>query len=208
MFGFFKKEYTIEAYGKLPFYKDYINLITSLEATAWQEWLLKVFGQKKIFIPTGIWHFLFSTRKETSLVTGIITQSSDGRRNFPFSLFVNLGNNKIKNDFKWAELFVIKDRLVEIYNTLNTVSDINECYNTLSGMTVVTRRKTTRSRYLRAVNNPNLKFLSTGNPDNFPNFSIVSKNGVNCLSEGSFEGNEIISKWNASLFEPVDPVSD
>lgn len=198
----------VEAYGKLPFYKDYINVVTSFEASAWQEWLLNVFGQKKVFIPSGIWHFLFSTRKDVNLVTGIITQSSDGRRNFPFSLFVSLGNSRIKNDLKWAELFAIKDNLVEVYNMFDTISDIHTCYNTIAGMTVVTRRKTTSSQYLKTVNRPNLEFLSKGNQNDFPNFSIVSEDGILCLSRGSLEGNEIMSKWNSSLFEPIERVSN
>jgi hypothetical protein len=195
MFGLFKNQYMVEVYGKLPFYKDYINIIASTETSLWQEWLLNVFGQKNTLIPQGIWHFLFFPAKDAHLVTGLIMQGSDGLRNFPFSLFVSLGRQAIKNQLKWAELFAIRDHLIEIYKTVYTASDIDGFYRTLSGTSVETNRKNIKSGYLKSVRLPDLTPLIRGQDSEFPVFSILEKSGLSCLSKGSLSGKEIISNW-------------
>lgn len=192
----------IEAYGKLPFYKDYINIITTPGGSVWQEWLLKAFGQKDTLIPQGVWPFLFFPARDARLVTGIIMQGSDGRRNFPFSLFVTLGKSKIKNQMKWAELFAIKDNLTQIFNILHTASDIDSCYATLSGLTMETCNKDIKSNYLKSVNRPDLKRFTHCMDHEFPGFTIISKGSIASLSKGNLPGNEIISKWEPLMFNP------
>ena len=198
----------IEAYGKLPFYKDYINIITSPEASIWQEWLLKVFGQKDTLIPQNIWQFLFFPARDARLVTGLIMQGSDGRRNFPFSLFVTLGKSNIKNQMKWAELFVIKDNLIRIFNNLHTASDIDSCYVTLSGLTMEIRNKDIKSTYLKSVNLPDLKRFTHCMDHEFPGFSIISQGSITGLSQGNLPGNEIISRWEPLTFNPNIQISN
>jgi len=192
----------VEVYGKLPFYKDYINIITSPEASVWQEWLLKVFGEKNTLIPQGIWHFLFFPARDARLVTGIIMQGSDGRRNFPFSLFVTLGKSTLKNQIKWAELFAVKDHLIRILNTLYTASDIDNCYATLSGLTVEILNKEIKSTHLQSVTRPDLKRFTHCMDHEFPGFSIVSKGSIACLSQGNLPGGGIIKKWDELKFNP------
>lgn len=202
MLGIFKNEYMIEAYGKLPFYKDYISVITSTEASLWQEWLLRIFGQKNTLIPKGVWHFLFFPAKGAHLITGIIMQASDGIRNFPFSLFVTLSRSTIKNQLKWAELFAIKDDLIKIYKEVYEASDIQNCYATLSGLTLETRNKKIKAMYLDSVGFPDLKPFNNGQDYEFPNFSIISRNSITCLSRGNSYGNEIVSEWRKLMFSP------
>lgn len=195
MIGIFKNQYTVEVYGKLPFYKDYISNVATPETNMWQEWLLKIFGQENTFIPKGIWHFLFSPAKNVNLVTGIVMQGSDGLRNFPFSLFVSLGKPSIKNPLKWAELFAVKDSLNQIYGILYPLSDINTFYNTIAGVRVETHPKTTRSMYLPQINIPEFKSIAGGNEDEFPKFSILSKDGMICLSKGFSSGLYLTEQW-------------
>ena len=195
MLGIFKNKYTVEVYGKLPFYKDYISNVATPETNMWQEWLLKIFGQENTFIPEGIWHFLFSPAKNANLVTGIVMQGSDGLRSFPFSLFVSLGRPSIKKPLKWAELFAVKDSLNQIYETLYPLSDINTFYNTIAGASVETHRNTTRSMYLPKINIPEFKSLTVGNAGEFPKFSILSKDGIICLSRGFLSGRSLTEQW-------------
>lgn len=195
MLGMFKNQYTVEVYGKLPFYKDYISNVATPETNMWQEWLLKIFGQENMFIPKGIWHFLFSPAKNANLVTGIVMQGSDGLRNFPFSLFVSLGRPSIKTPLKWAELFAVKDSLNQIYGTLYPLSDINTFYNTIAGICVQTHRKTTKAMYLPQLNIPDFKSLVRGNQGEFPRFSILSKDGILCLSKGFSTGLSLTEQW-------------
>jgi len=122
-------------------------------------------------------------------------QGSDGLRNFPFSLFVSLGRQAIKNQLKWAELFAIRDHLIEIYKTVYTASDIDGFYRTLSGTSVETNRKNIKSGYLKSVRLPDLTPLIRGQDSEFPVFSILEKSGLSCLSKGSLSGKEIISNW-------------
>lgn len=204
MLGWFKNEYMVEAYGKLPFYKDYIHLVASVQAGIWQDWLLKTFGQKNTLIPQGIWHFLFFPARNSPLVTGIIMQGSDGRRDFPFSLFVTLGRSTLNSQMKWAELFAIKDELCRIFTTVSRMPDIDSCYHLLSGLSVETRKKTIRSRYLDSVNCPVLKPAVQGKDHEFPCFSIIFQKSISCLSRGEPRGRDLVSKWDALRVTPVN----
>jgi len=88
-------EYHVETYGKLPCYKDYISVITSAGAAHWRSWLLDSF-QGTIIPPEGVWPFIYQHKKNSDLVVGVIQASSDGLRQFPFTLFVvcSRGNRK------------------------------------------------------------------------------------------------------------------
>ncbi len=208
MLGIFKTEYMVEVYGKLPFYKDYINTIASPSGSLWQEWMLKVFGQKNTLIPEGIWHFLFFPAKDAPLITGIIMQSSDGLRNFPFSLFVPLGKSGIKNELKWAQLFAVRDGLLQIYKALYTVSDIDDFYQTLSGQKLETSKKEIKSGYLSLVDVPDLKPFTRALDNEFPIFTIISTDRITGLSKANFSGSEIIDEWERTLAGPDMRISN
>lgn len=109
---------------------------------------------------------------------------------------------------KWAELFAIKDNLVRIFHTLNTVSDIDNCYATLSGLTLETRNKNVKSMYLKSVNRPDLRRFTHCMDHEFPGFSVFSPGNIACLSQGASSGNEIISKWEALMFNPDTRMSN
>ncbi len=202
MFGLFKTEYTVETYGKMPFYKDYINVITSPEAGLWQEWLLEVFGEKGALIPGGIWHFLFCPAKGAHLVMGIIVQGSDGLRNFPFSLFVTLNKPTIKTQMKWAELFVIKDRLTGIYNALCRAEDIDSCYTILSRHTLEIHKSDIKSMCSILETLPDLNPFINDTDDGFPVFSILSEYGITGLSRGSVSGHALCREWEKLTYTP------
>jgi TagF N-terminal domain, Type VI secretion system-associated len=81
-----KMDCAVETYGKLPCYKDYISVVITDGAAQWRAWLLESF-QGTFMPPEGVWHFIYQHRKNSDVVVGIIQASSDGLRQFPFSLF-------------------------------------------------------------------------------------------------------------------------
>jgi hypothetical protein len=85
-----KWEFTLQAFGKLPLYMDYITVVRTPEARQWQNYLLQIAGAGGAKIPEGRWRFLYRAEETAPLVAGVIEQSSDGKREFPFSLFLVL----------------------------------------------------------------------------------------------------------------------
>lgn len=81
-----ERDYPVETFGKLIFYKDYISVVLTEGAVQWRTWLLESF-QGKFMPPDGLWYFMYQHRQDADLVIGLIRASSDGLRPFPFSLF-------------------------------------------------------------------------------------------------------------------------
>lgn len=127
--------FRLDAYGKLPFYNDYIAIITSPSALQWQSWLLDNFGRVEMRIPPGRWPFIFQMSQKSEPVAGIIEDSSDGIREFPFSLFTACGkavqNFHIQRDMLiglWQRIHGYREELVLVEN-------INDCYGVVRGKT-------------------------------------------------------------------------
>ncbi|MFZ5764382.1 MAG: hypothetical protein ACOY4H_02155 [Thermodesulfobacteriota bacterium] len=124
----------LEAYGKLPFYQDYIAVLSSPEAVAWKGWLLAFAGRPGIRLPPGRWPFLFRQQRKGPALAGIIEQSSDGIRQFPFSLFVSLAG--IRTGLLPAAAPLAWRLLDRERRELEKIVSIEECYSRLRGRQV------------------------------------------------------------------------
>jgi len=123
----------VETYGKLPCYKDYISIVMTAGAAQWRTWLLESF-QGKIMPPPGIWHFIYQHQKNADPVVGVITASSDGIRQFPFTLFTVCGRGTGQDGLcSRATAILIWQELEGLYRQLVGAADINDFYAQLQG---------------------------------------------------------------------------
>ncbi len=110
-----KSDLTVEAFGKLPFYQDYISLATSPEAMEWKTWLLQFAGKHQHQIPSGRWPFLFQNTKKSKFLIGLIEDSTDGIREFPFSLFCAVTQKRMNSvPGTWQALTTIRSNLDDL----------------------------------------------------------------------------------------------
>ena len=135
MFGFFKKNpvttYTVEVFGKIPFYRDYLSTVQSKEGRQWKEWILSNYG-RRIQVPKKKSRFFFNYKKTGRVVVGINSDSSDGTREFPFSVFVILKRKNVQRQCMqlWEQLDVI-------YQVAIKSKEINSFYNDLMSRKIV-----------------------------------------------------------------------
>jgi len=129
-------QFTIESYGKLPFYKDYIAIVTSKPAIQWKAFLLDNFGQEGMVIPDGCWPFIYQGGPKTELIVGLIEESSDGIREFPFSIFTVC--NTVRGDMPYCFETIngIWHKLFQIRDELDKVDNIDLCYRIIRGKMV------------------------------------------------------------------------
>ena len=121
-------DYHVETYGKLPCYKDYISVITTAGAAQWRSWLLDSF-QGKIMPPEGVWPFIYQHKKNSDLVVGVIKASSDGLRQFPFTLFVVCSKGSHKGGLCSRPLaHSIWKELQDLHQQLIAAEDIQAFY--------------------------------------------------------------------------------
>jgi len=112
----------LQAFGKLPFYKDYIAVLYGKESIGWRDWLVNTFGNKQK-PPEGKWYFIFKNSKKSKLILGIMKASSDGMREFPFTLFACCKNPNSGLLLKiWEELEFVWDEILSIDNITNFYS--------------------------------------------------------------------------------------
>jgi len=117
----------LQAFGKLPFYKDFISIVSDRESIVFREFLLNEFKVPLKPIENST-PFIFNATPKKLLV-GMIENSTDGLREFPFSLMVSLNKNNCQLLKVWEELTFIR-------NELKKINDINECYQLLKGKTI------------------------------------------------------------------------
>jgi len=122
------KKLIIQVFGKKYFYNDYISIISTKDALMWREWLIKTFHKKDI-IPDGKWFFLYQESRYSSYVIGIIENSSDGSRVFPFSLFIVCKRYPSDIIFLW-------DELCNIWEEQKKFSSYDSIYNYLRTQTI------------------------------------------------------------------------
>lgn len=79
----------VQAFGKLPFYKDYLRWISSPASEDWRSWLVANYPEK-VQLSEGMRPFIFFPANEARIVVGQMEPSNDGIRDFPFSLFIVL----------------------------------------------------------------------------------------------------------------------
>jgi hypothetical protein len=120
-----KKRLRLQGFGKLPFYKDYISIVSSPEALEWRDWLLDIFGEKNRRVPGGAWPFIFRPSPGSGVAVGMIMPGTDGVREFPFSLFSVL---KYKGVEARGAIPRIWDDLKAALNDLDGIEDIDACH--------------------------------------------------------------------------------
>jgi hypothetical protein len=126
----------VETYGKLPCYKDYISVITTPAAAQWRSWLLESF-QGTIMPPEGVWPFIYQHKKNADLIVGVIKASSDGLRQFPFTLFVVCSKGNRKGGLCSRPLAqLIWQELLDLHQHLIGAEDIQSFYTRFSGKTI------------------------------------------------------------------------
>lgn len=130
-------KFIVETYGKLPFYKDYIAVVTSGPALQWKSFLLDNFGQDGMKIPQGRWPFIFQAAPRADLVVGFIEASSDGIREFPFSIFTVCKSGRGEIPYCQETVSGIWQKLYAIRKRLASVQDIGECYGIIRGRTIL-----------------------------------------------------------------------
>ncbi len=125
----------LEVYGKLPFYQDYIAVLSTPESAAWKSWLLGFAGREGIRLPPGRWWFLFRQARKSALIAGIIEHSSDGIREFPFSLFISLAG--IKTGLLPAAALITWRVLLKERQALDGLTSIEQCYQQMRGRQIL-----------------------------------------------------------------------
>lgn len=131
-----ENEIAIQAFGKLPFYQDYIAVLNTAEANQWRSWLLSVFSKENLRIPKGRWPFVFNFSPQSKLVVGLIEDSSDGIREFPFSIFAICHGVKKEGWFKWDTIIEIWQVLSYHRDALASKDNIDACYRLLRSKTI------------------------------------------------------------------------
>ncbi len=127
----------VETYGKLPCYQDYISVILSPEANQWRSWLLTTFAGETM-PPLGLWPFIYHSRKNARAVIGFIQASSDGRRQFPFSLFAVVPWNLSKDEqLGWATACSVWAQLQPLHNQVVVCDEVRHLYAQLSAIRVI-----------------------------------------------------------------------
>ena len=129
-----KRKGTVECFGKLPFYRDFISVATTNEAVQWKNWLLNFAGKKYPPLPKGLWPFIFRSSSKSDVLVGFIEDSSDGIREFPFSIFCSV--SKGKSVFNQGTLDTIWKKLIELQQNIETVSTIDDLYKMLRGKVI------------------------------------------------------------------------
>jgi len=126
------RAWPVECFGKLPCYQDYVSLVTSRGATRWRDWLLSTYRGETL-PPEGVWRFVFESQQHGEPVVGLIQASSDGRREFPFSLFV-VGDPRLLRSP--AALTAVWEELAALHWQLIAVPDIQGIYTCCAGRKV------------------------------------------------------------------------
>lgn len=127
----------VETYGKLPCYQDYISVVLTPEANQWRSWLLTAFAGE-MMPPLGLWPFIYQPRKNGRAIIGFIQASSDGRRQFPFSLFAVVPWNLGKDEHNgWATACSVWGQLQPLHTQAVQSDDVRHLYTRLSAIRVV-----------------------------------------------------------------------
>jgi hypothetical protein len=187
-----KADCTVETYGKLPCYKDYISVIFTTGAAQWRTWLLESF-QGKSMPPEGVWPFIYQYRKNADLVIGLIQASSDGLREFPFTLFVVCSRGSKRGGLCSRSLAVsIWQELESLRQQLIDAKDIQDFYTRLSGKRISLSGKN--------INNTGLEdqdFSCTWQGD-WPQMLVVGTRDARMLHlvrAGGMTNEEFVQNW-------------
>ena len=184
-----QKKMTLQTFGKLPLYSDYLSFLTHKASNAWRQWLLEYFSRDGMRIPQGHWPFVFYPREGDELVVGLMEDSSDGIREFPFSLFVICPSQGQTGWFSWKMLNQVWGELSRIRDRLAQLGDVDACYGVLRAETLgIPRNGLRESGYLRLDHIQNRPLL-LGAPD-------LNARSLHQLSEAHTAPMQILNNWN------------
>ena len=187
-----KRKGTVECFGKLPFYRDFISVATTNEAVQWKNWLLNFAGKKYPPLPKGLWPFIFRSSSNSDVLVGLIEDSSDGIREFPFSIFCSV--SKSKNVFNQGTLDNIWAKLIELQNSIETVPTIDNLYTMLRGKVITYENGTNKLVDSQACEN----LIIADNNNQFPQLAVfIEKNTeLDCIiHDSSSLPDEFLRKW-------------
>ncbi len=123
--------YPLQIYGKRPFYKDYIAVVTTKGGIRFRDWLLSTFGGEGIAPPPGLNPFVFRGGPGRELVAGLLEPSSDGLRKFPFSIFADLNLARAEKARQWSLLLYLFGELGGVHELVRGAESIDACYSRL-----------------------------------------------------------------------------
>jgi hypothetical protein len=201
-----EKKYTLQAYGKLPLYSDYISVLADDTGNKWRVWLLKTFGRDGMRLPAGRWPYAFCPSPGASIVVGLIEDSSDGIREFPFSLFAVYPPDRQNGWYNWDRLIMIWDQLDRLRSQLTEVESIDACYHLLQARSIelsdgYVGKKTTGQGPVKNNINPKeeIGYLSIQYDGIWP--LLLGAPGLqsyqmHLLSDDQTEPGEILSNWD------------
>jgi len=169
-----KKALSIQGFGKLPFYKDYISMVSAPEALRWRDWLLERFGKKKWRMPLGKWPFVFQSSPQTSMIIGIMESGTDGIREFPFSLFLVFDDDGIRGQTHWKTMITIWENLKNIRNDMNEAKDIDSFYASLRSQFIPMHSKRKKEAEDNVEKKPDFFELFSDPDKSWPVFVIIS----------------------------------
>ncbi len=189
------KTYRVQVYGKLPVYKDYINVVTRAESMTWRNWMLNTFDSENAKIPDGLWGFIFQGTGRSAPVAGLIEQSSDGIREFPFSLFSVMEKVSLADKTLWHQIVEIIKQLTLLRAELKKAKQIETFYDIIAtNMLCVTKNNSSENRsscdfqrqLLDSQNMPPLFFV-------LPDLS----GSLGFSANATDSGRDIMNKWSA-----------
>ncbi|MBF0232048.1 MAG: hypothetical protein HQK65_03305 [Desulfamplus sp.] len=197
LFGWYPKNIEVQTYGKLPFYEDYISIVTTKQGIKWRDWILNIFGQNGMDIPVGVWPFIFKDTYQSNIIVGLIEPSSDALRSFPFSIFVEF--KLLKPKYNWNFFSQAIEKLRFINSDLNMVRNINDCYDILGGKTIKTGDLSSTNQHHE---NEDITFIEPFLLDSknmHPLFFVVLdyNQSVHLISDNSTPPNDLIAKWKS-----------
>lgn len=134
-----KRKLPLSCYGKLPFYKEYLrHNLHSPETEKLIEWIeegMRLQSSENIEAGNFLYRFIFLPKEQKRFICGIIQNSSDGLRTYPFTVFVSCPKNQFRShpivlaiifDSFWLKMedFLRADHKT-IDNFTNELMDIN-----------------------------------------------------------------------------------
>ena len=129
-----------QAFGKLPFYRDYLRWVSSEAAESWRMWLVEKFSGDAA-LPPGKWPFIFQHHPGSALVIGLIEPGTDGIREFPFSLFVAADRALLKSRYFGGCVISIWHSLALIRDQIARHNDIDRFNRFIREQTVVVKKR-------------------------------------------------------------------
>ena len=202
-----RKKYPLQAFGKLPLYSDYLSVLIHGESNRWRRWLLDHFSGDGMRIPQGQWPFVFYPFPGSNLVVGLVEDSSDGIREFPFSLFVICPPHGQEGWFPWESLVQTWNALSAFRSRLDHTGDVDACYRILRSESLRIQVKKndksffSMSRFKALENNGYLRLDQAGSQPVMLAAPNQSSRCLHMLAQGACPTKALLANWNRLTLE-------